>query len=964
MVSRLFDRYTKGSPSGGIDAEAILGAKVVDSRENGLPQISNDNDQYDTELHITNNGVYHVDIEQEFDTPQSATWNGYSRSGWQGSFSTAREPAATASDLYYYNTTLQYFLVSYQLDPLFPEFRWTHVSAPLEYIGHFESRTEATHHVSAVGQIAYTGSEVQVVTGLIAGASARTFRHWQLVNLTPRNVAEALKAALDGILSLDEINLLISLLEDTSKASTDLQNIDTDLTTTEQETIRTRIGAGTGGGGSQSASDIRDLLQTLTAGSRLATSALYRTPFNLIDTDLTISAQHTNGFLNISGSANITLVDSVMHEGDEIVIYNGSQGSRTITATGGDIQGSGPTFTLERNNGIVLIKRSGTQNYSIVGTSQLNTARIPEFMVNADLDLRGESNYNLHKNTRIVLASDRFVNITLPRLSSIRPDYVSEDDFFEFEVRATGLARLTLTPQDNINESFSNTTASTYVLSIGTTATLSAPDNRAVRLTVPADSITAWAAIPIHTIQSLADSMEAQVSYWSDNDDGNLISSAPVAGLRRTSTVFMSTSGDDTWDGKGLDRPVTSQSRITEVSDNLDFAAGASHRCDDDSYFSYSYDGRSDFDLWAPEASFRGLRPAADTRIRAKTILTSSQEIVLPSDVDIELEKIENTTVGAQIQWLGQTHNNTRLIIHSANFATTPMTFANNLEGNIHIEIYESNLTSDPFETVRDSLNLTGFIRMSDGSVLPYGTYVHHGLIEASSSSVDTAPFTAYESVDIVSENSNFPSHVIAPTTQGDLIVGAPCYLTIQNIAANLEWTDSSEYYTIGDTIRAGQVTSTSDVDEVFSFSPAFAEGDAAEVFVVTVPAQLNRERPYPVTASDNDGFTLNRQVAEDGDVPVNYIAVQGDLLGTGGTTPWVTGGYNIQVNGLIVARWECERLPKIQSLVAKNFNLISGPKTLFLDVNDTVRIRRNFPSNGDGMSLSDFEMNISVVLR
>lgn len=728
MVSRLFDRYTKGAPSAGIDADAILGARMVDSREDGLPTITNDDDQYDAEIHITNDGVYRMAVEVIRATPNTVNWGNYTRTGYLGAFSDSTEPTPTADDQNYYNTTVRFWYVSYRPDPLVSEYRWLHESAPQGWLGHFESREEAAHHVTALNQIAFTGSLVQRVSSYAPGSAAETFRNWELIDISPRSVFDALKTAVDGLVPLPELEVLIGLLEDLSKANTDLQNLNI-TTDTQRENVRTAIGAAaTTDIVAPTAESTRDLLQTLTGTDRLGTKYLYRRPFSAISVDLSTDEDHPNSFLEVSGGADITLVDAAMSAGDKLEVYNSSSGSINIIATSGDIQGIGDTFSLNAREGVTLVKREGTNEYAITGTSQVNVGVLTEVALTGAIDLTNETIYNTYVNKKAVLSLSRFVTVSLPGIHGTREDFVNEDDFFEFEFRVpAGLASISLVLDDTTNEDFSNTTATTYVLARGATATLNPPNNLAVRITVQSAGNSVWLTEPIVTAEALQEQQEgqpAQIAIFELNSDDEAVSAYVQKSLQLAGTVYFSErAGDDNNNGQSLDKPVRSLARLAAASADVTFEAKGLHMALDDSFYhNNSYDGIENFDLHAPTVSFSGLRPYASTHINAHTIVASQQQIVMQPDVSIRLKRIENGTTGAQIQFPSGDIGTVNLEIDSADMASVPITFASGTKsGNIHVRIEESNLTADPFNDVRSSYNINGYIRLSNGEEIHYG---------------------------------------------------------------------------------------------------------------------------------------------------------------------------------------------------------------------------------------------------
>ena len=192
---------------------------VFDAR-NGLPTLANDGSD-DNRIGVTNDGVYIVDVDPISATnPTADSWADYAGTDYEGAF--AADPTIDTGHWYanYVRRTFREFeSTNFGLG-------WIPHDAPIGFIGWYDSRQDALNHAAERGVAsggdftAFTGTsgtpKVETATNFTPATSARIQRNWVFVPV----------GAGDG-----------------TKADTDLQNIDTDLTDGEKSTVRTRIGA-------------------------------------------------------------------------------------------------------------------------------------------------------------------------------------------------------------------------------------------------------------------------------------------------------------------------------------------------------------------------------------------------------------------------------------------------------------------------------------------------------------------------------------------------------------------------------------------------------------------------------------------------------------------------------------------------------------------------------------------------
>ena len=218
---------------------------------------------------------------------------------------------------------------------------------------------------------------------------------------------------------------------------------------------------------------------------------------------------------------------------------------------------------------------------------------LPEITINQNIDLNVEANYNLYKNHRIIVTQNENRTVTLPEINPNRVSFAEHGDLFAFEHRTElnptqGGVRLVLEGGAG-NEGFSDAVRSGNVRQMNAAATYD-PDasppvaGNYVLIQVPMDGHGVW-----NVLSTDADASEfamAVASVWEETEDGTIESEYPIKGLQRTSTIYVSSAGDDDYSGVSIDRPVTGFTRVWDIVDNdgFSYAAGAMVKIDDDSY--------------------------------------------------------------------------------------------------------------------------------------------------------------------------------------------------------------------------------------------------------------------------------------------------------------------------------------------------------------------------------------------
>ena len=363
----------------------------------------------------------------------------------------------------------------------------------------------------------------------------------------------------------------------------------------------------------------------------------------------------------------------------------------------------------------------------------VDVTNLPEITINSNIDLNVEANYNTYVNHRIIVTQNENRTVTLPEINPSRVAFASHGDLFAFEHRTElnptqGGVRLVLEGGAG-NEGFSDGVRNGNIRQLNAAGVYDPDASPSVAgdyvlIQVPAEGFGVWNVLS--TDADASETAMAAASHWefNDEDEDAIESDYPIKGLKRTSTIYFSNSGDDEYWGRSIDRPVSTFTRVWDIVDNdgFSYAAGAMIKVDDDSYVNEAVTLREHFDLHAPEASFRGLTVADGSQVIAKTILTSIGQIVMAPNAHVQLQRIENTGTGAQVQFPAGALGDIVLKIRSADFSTAPLTFASGTNsGNIHVEIDASNLTADPFNDVRSDYNITGYIALSNGQVIHYG---------------------------------------------------------------------------------------------------------------------------------------------------------------------------------------------------------------------------------------------------
>ena len=138
----------------------------------------------DGALVIAPNGVYQYYSEPVHRVEPVVAWEGYGAADYRGAYNSddrigdANDYAANSR---YYNTSRRRFRVRSAIAGTGPDFiyRWVDTSNPANslYPFHFHSRDEAATHASQIGQIAFTGYRVEVVSAYAAAQPASTLYH-------------------------------------------------------------------------------------------------------------------------------------------------------------------------------------------------------------------------------------------------------------------------------------------------------------------------------------------------------------------------------------------------------------------------------------------------------------------------------------------------------------------------------------------------------------------------------------------------------------------------------------------------------------------------------------------------------------------------------------------------------------------------------------------------------------------
>ena len=135
-------------------------------------------------LVIAPNGVYQYFSEPVHRLEPVVAWEGYAAADYRGAYNSderigdAQDQPANSR---FYNTSRRRFRVRHEIAGTGPDYlyRWVDTSSPANslYPFHFHSRDEAATHASAVGQIAFTGYRVEVVSAYAAAIPASTLYH-------------------------------------------------------------------------------------------------------------------------------------------------------------------------------------------------------------------------------------------------------------------------------------------------------------------------------------------------------------------------------------------------------------------------------------------------------------------------------------------------------------------------------------------------------------------------------------------------------------------------------------------------------------------------------------------------------------------------------------------------------------------------------------------------------------------
>ena len=135
-------------------------------------------------LVIAPNGVYQYFSEPVHRVEPVVAWNGYAAPDYRGAYNSderigdAQDQPANSR---FYNTSRRRFRVRHEVAGTGPQYlyRWVDTSSPANslYPFHFHSQDEAAAHATAVGQIAFTGYRVEVVSAYAAAQPATTLYH-------------------------------------------------------------------------------------------------------------------------------------------------------------------------------------------------------------------------------------------------------------------------------------------------------------------------------------------------------------------------------------------------------------------------------------------------------------------------------------------------------------------------------------------------------------------------------------------------------------------------------------------------------------------------------------------------------------------------------------------------------------------------------------------------------------------
>ena len=152
---------------------------IVTDTDPPLPSATNNG-----ALVIAPNGVYQYFSEPVHRVEPVVAWDGYAAADYRGAYN-SDERIGDANDQpansRFYNTSRRRFRVRSAIAGTGPDFiyRWVDTSNPLNslYPFHFHSRDEAATHATAVGQVAFTGYRVEVVSAYAAAQPASTLYH-------------------------------------------------------------------------------------------------------------------------------------------------------------------------------------------------------------------------------------------------------------------------------------------------------------------------------------------------------------------------------------------------------------------------------------------------------------------------------------------------------------------------------------------------------------------------------------------------------------------------------------------------------------------------------------------------------------------------------------------------------------------------------------------------------------------
>ena len=135
----------------------------------------------DLKIAIDPVGLYHVLVYRYHGTAPTGSWATYTHANYQGVHE--YDPANPSVGYFYYNSRLKHWFVARAYTHIFGSstIRYEEYNGPSHWVGHYRDQATALNHVDANGELAFTGSEVQVVSNFVAGTDPYTRRTWERV---------------------------------------------------------------------------------------------------------------------------------------------------------------------------------------------------------------------------------------------------------------------------------------------------------------------------------------------------------------------------------------------------------------------------------------------------------------------------------------------------------------------------------------------------------------------------------------------------------------------------------------------------------------------------------------------------------------------------------------------------------------------------------------------------------------